>query len=185
MKVMKWAAPYCCHVLVVCLTIYFSATGYRALNCIATVSARWEWRHRCPAEVLERLRKTTKKPPDSRWLRRSLPPRARTLDEFGYLTTLTLQTTRVVQKVKRQLAHMSYLLTLLATFVSILTTSGPGSKWFSLVHTLEAVSGRHAHAYRWRRLKTGSMDWWQISTMQTYRNPPHDVTSSWIFIKIT
>jgi hypothetical protein len=37
---------------------------------------------------------------------------------------------------------------------------------------------------KWRRwLKTGSMDWWQSSMIQAYRNLSHDA-SAWIFIGI-
>jgi hypothetical protein len=34
-----------------------------------------------------------------------------------------------------------------------------------------------------KKTEIGSMDWWQISTIQTYRNSSHD-TSAWIFIGI-
>lgn len=46
----------------------------------------------------------------------------------------------------KDLAHMCYLLTLAGTSFPSSQQSRPGSEWFSLFHTFQAVFGRHVHA---------------------------------------
>jgi hypothetical protein len=53
--------------------------------------------------------------------------------------------------------------------------------WWEISNFLFADSW---NCYGASALKTGSVDWRQITTMQAYRNSSHDTTSAWIFMGI-